>query len=655
LRQEGLLLSVAMYSTPRPSPCQASIGTPWRVSAASRRQRSTHSPGAASADSLDGAGAPPPSVVAGAGVTGVPGSPRRRTQSTTHRPVHLYTTARQCRDPRPVGDKAYAAQCARNVVEVLRFHGYPRPLSHEKLLKDPSTRDFFDIFRFLLSQLDPQLEMEGKAEDEVPVIMRRLRYPVEVIRSKLQAISGPNTWPQLLAVLDWLTMLVRITDDVIEPVAACQLGLPDVSDVELQDVADHQLLQSMHENYIQYLSNKDDNPEEERMQHIYDERISALRGEIDRLQQQHAAMEQRLQEFHREHERLLELQKEPVQLEEEAEKLRGQIQTTDARVHQLEEQIAHVEADEATHLKALEELCVNMNRLKEQVESQPFSKKDIERLKCERNQLRQVYADLQADVEKVDQDIWELGMKDANCAEAIGRQLRKVNETAELLASELSATPTGHQQKPQDFAVRVELGGPIDDLPKQQDFEALQQAAQQAASVYTEVVQAEETALHGLVEEQRVVQEELCSREREGRRLKLRLEQLQAMREEHRAWSAEQLDDAQRTTEATEDSVHAVALGGSCAPSLRDAAEVDRLRMLINEEKTRFLAAKAQLQEQIHRDDEKFDKHRSRVIQELGSYEQTTRELLDIAAAAVQEDELAHARYSTGAGALGGA
>ena len=32
-------------------------------------------------------------------------------------------------------------------------------------------------------------------EDEVPAIMRRLKYPVEVNRSKLQAISGPNTWP----------------------------------------------------------------------------------------------------------------------------------------------------------------------------------------------------------------------------------------------------------------------------------------------------------------------------------------------------------------------------------------------------------------------------------------------------------------------------
>mmetsp|Transcript_43461 Transcript_43461/g.86271 ORF Transcript_43461/g.86271 Transcript_43461/m.86271 type:complete len:640 (-) Transcript_43461:207-2126(-) len=639
-----------MYSTPRPSPCQASLGTPWRASAASRRQRSTHSPGAASADSMDGAGAPPASAAAG-----VSGSPRKRTPSTAARPVHLYTTARQCRDPRPVGDKGYAALCARNVVEVLRFHGFPRPMSHEKLLKDPSTRDFFDIFRFLLAQLDPQLEMEGKAEDEVPVIMRRLRYPVEVIRSKLQAISGPNTWPQLLAVLDWLTMLVRMTDDVIEPVAACELGLSDVSDVELQDAADHQLLQSLHENYVQYLSNKDDDPEEERMQHIYEERISALRGEIDRLQQQHTGMEQRLEEFQREHERLLELQKEPAQLEVEAEHLRAQIHSTDVRVQQLEDQIAQIETDEAVQLKTLDELRSNLERLKVQVESQPFSKRDIERLKCERSQLRQVHADLQSDVEKVDQDIWELGMKDANCAEAIVRQVRRVNETAESLASELLADVVGEQQKPRDFAVRVNLDGPIDGLPTQQDFDALQHATQQAASVRTEVAQTLETALHGLVEEQRVVQEELLSREREGRRLKLRLEQLHAMREEHRTWSAEQLDDAQRTTEATEDSVHAVPLGGSCAPSLRDAAEVDRLRMLINEEKIRFLAEKERLREHVHRDEEKFETHRSRVIQELSSYAQTTRELLDSAAAAVQEDELAHARYSTGAGALGGA
>ena len=42
------------------------------------------------------------------------------------------------------------------------------PKATHKLLKDPSTKEFFDIFKFLIALLDPQMEVEGKIEDEVP-------------------------------------------------------------------------------------------------------------------------------------------------------------------------------------------------------------------------------------------------------------------------------------------------------------------------------------------------------------------------------------------------------------------------------------------------------------------------------------------------------
>lgn len=45
--------------------------------------------------------------------------------------------------------------------------------------------------------------------------------------------------------------------------------------------------------------------------------------------------------------------------------------------------------------------------------------------------------------------------------------------------------------------------------------------------------------------------------------------------EEYREWSALQIEDAQKTTEATEDAVHEISIG-SAAPSLRDAAEAPR-------------------------------------------------------------------------------
>jgi len=559
----------------------------------------------------------------------------------TARPLRVVPVVRHSRDPRPIGDKGFATQCARNIVELLVSHGFGKTISHEKLLKDPSTRDFFEIFRFLMGQIDPRFEMEGKLEDEVPVIMRRLKYPVEVNRSKLQAISGPNTWPQLLAVLDWLVMLVRITTDLIEPVALCELGLSDAGDAE-HDIADHQLLQSLHENYVQYLGNNDENADEERLRHVYEERLAALRGEIERLQTQHEGMDVRLHDLRTEHERFLELQREPALLELEAEKLRGTIQCTEAQVQQLEHEISLAEADEGTCCCDLDDLQSTIHRLMEQVEKQAYSKKDIERLKCERSQLKHVHQDLRTDLEKVDQEIWELGMKESNWMEAIGRVLRMVNECVECLGT-----------KHEEFAVQMHFEGTGDALAMQ-DFEALCRAVQDFTASRAECSQVEEAALHSVHDDQRVVQEGLSERERECRRLKVRLEQLNKMREEYREWSAEQLDDAQRTAEATEDAVHAVAIGAP-TPSLRDAAEVDSLRIKLNGERIRFANEKAQLQEQIHRDDERFEDERLRIIQELDAYARVTKELLDDAEASIDGECTVYGlQFSARSGHLGG-
>lgn len=540
--------------------------------------------------------------------------------------------SRHSRDPRPVGDRHFTAQCARNVVELLTARGYSKTFSHEKLLKDPSTKEFYDVFRFLIAQLDPQLEVEGKMEDEVPAIMRRLKYPVEVNRSKLQAISGPNTWPQLLAVLDWLTILVRINDDLVEPLAACQLGLADMGEAD-RDAGDHQVLRSLHENYLSFLSGKDDSGDEERLRQIYTERIEALEAEIHRLENQQVEMEQRLQAFHGEHERLLELQKVPGQLEVEADRLRGAIQAAEHKVQSLEDETAAMEAQEAESQKEIEELQAKRAQLAEQVEAQAYSKRDIERLHAERNHLRQLFRDLKAEGEKADQEVWELNMQEKSRAEEIGRLVRQVNDAAESLGQALA----GEQADMFDLRVRVDLTEPSDALAAI-GFEEQRSRAQDAATQHEQALQNEEAAVHEVSEEQRIAQEELSEKERECRHLKTRLEQLTRIYQEYRDWSAEQLEDAQRTTEATEDAVHQISIG-SAAPSLRDAAEVDKLKLALAALQTQGAVEKAQLEEQIRRDEERLEEHRHLILRELESHAKATAQLCEDVETALAEDE----------------
>lgn len=520
-------------------------------------------------------------------------------------------------------------------MELLTARGYSKTFSHEKLLKDPSTKEFYDVFRFLIAQLDPQLEVEGKMEDEVPAIMRKLKYPVEVNRSKLQAISGPNTWPQLLAVLDWLTVLVRINDDLIEPLAACQLGLADMGDSD-RDVGDHHVLRSLHENYLNFLSGKDDSSDEERLRQIYTERIDALRAEIHRLETQHLDMNEQVNDFRAEHERLLELQKAPVHFEIEADRLRGIIQAQEQKVQHIEDEILAREAEEKEQLQEVEDLQASRAKLAEQVESQAYSKRDIERLQCERSHLRMLFKDLKAESEKAEQEVWELGMKENNRAEEIGRLVRQVNETAESLGQAL----TGEEADvfAHDLRVRVDLSEPSDALAAL-IFEEQRSRAQASALQHAEASQKVEAALHEVLEAQRVIQEELLEKERECRHLKIRHEQLARMREDYREWSAEQLDDAQRTTEATEDAVHEVSIGSN-APSLRDAAEVDKLKLALVALQTQGEHEKARLKEQIRRDEERLEEHRQLILRDLEGYAKATESLCDDVETALEEDDM---------------
>lgn len=508
--------------------------------------------------------------------------------------------------------------------------GYGKTISQERLLKEPSTREFFDIFKFLVLQLDDQLEIDGKIEEEVPVIMRRLKYPVEVNRSKLQAISGPNTWPQLLAVLDWLVMLIQLTEELIEPVATCHPDMPN-SD---QEGGDQQLLRSLHENYLEYLRGKDSRADEERLRNIYEERIAALRAEIERLREQHTATEQQLHEYRSEHERLLELQKAPAQLELEADRLRGDIQSQESRVQILEQEIALAEAEEQERAQELERHQAMIRELTEQVEGQPFSKKDIERLKSKRSQLSQVLHELRADVEKVDQEVWDLGMQESNRVEATSRLVRQTNEAAESLENTLAGDAGPILQ---DLRVRVDLTE-LSDTFEAQDLDGLRDTLQSISGKHKDAGQLEEITVQKLLEEQRVVQEELSESERQCRQGKVRLEQLTRQREEYEAWSAAQLEEAQRTTEAAEDGVHAVSIG-SAAPTLRDVAEIDKLRLVLNELQTQGANERAQLRQQIQREGEQFEESRRLVLGELKSYVTMTEALCQDVKAIVTEDE----------------
>lgn len=115
------------------------------------------------------------------------------------------------KDPRPIREKAFQLNCIKNLIGFLAKSGYDKPIS-QKILTAPSTKDFQQIFKFLYSQIDPTYEFGKKFEDEVPGLLKGIRYPYagDISKSSLLAVGSIHAWPSLLAMLNWIVELIMV-------------------------------------------------------------------------------------------------------------------------------------------------------------------------------------------------------------------------------------------------------------------------------------------------------------------------------------------------------------------------------------------------------------------------------------------------------------
>jgi len=105
------------------------------------------------------------------------------------------------------------ANCTALVNCCLLDHGCDRTIAPQ-FCDQPARRDFEHIISFLFRVALPNFEFTqgAKFEDEVPLIFRALRYPVNVRKASLQTVGAQHSWPPLLAALAWLTELINYSE-----------------------------------------------------------------------------------------------------------------------------------------------------------------------------------------------------------------------------------------------------------------------------------------------------------------------------------------------------------------------------------------------------------------------------------------------------------
>ncbi|KNZ58383.1 hypothetical protein VP01_193g5 [Puccinia sorghi] len=167
-------------------------------------------------------------------------------QASHHGVSSLLPTFQTFKDPRP-RDKKTIAHWQREVYEFLQERGYQEPLT-VKTLQTPTTKDFQNIFKFIIQCSDP-CHVWGiygkKLEDEVIPLLKSMGYIAydTLTKSGLQAPGSMHTWPQLLAILHWIVTTIKLRE---EAMSNDKLRLDPQVEPSLDDNRSEQLAATSH-------------------------------------------------------------------------------------------------------------------------------------------------------------------------------------------------------------------------------------------------------------------------------------------------------------------------------------------------------------------------------------------------------------------------
>ena len=119
-------------------------------------------------------------------------------------------------DPRRLKDASVRQQMAHELMEYLTHNNFEMESKHSlsaKSMTSPTQKDFNCMFQWLYHRIDPSYRFQKSIDQEVPVLLKQMRYPFEksIMKSQIAAVGG-NNWSTFLGLLHWMMQLARMMD-----------------------------------------------------------------------------------------------------------------------------------------------------------------------------------------------------------------------------------------------------------------------------------------------------------------------------------------------------------------------------------------------------------------------------------------------------------
>ncbi|TPX32146.1 hypothetical protein SmJEL517_g04699 [Synchytrium microbalum] len=394
------------------------------------------------------------------------------------------------KDPRPIRDKQWQANSIKQLVGFLQSAGYLQPIS-PKQLQAPSAKDFQAIFKFLLAQLDPSYVFQKKFEDEVPGILKGLRYPYadQISKSALYSCGSMHAWPSLLAMLTWM----------VELILACEQmdNNPDVEDGDPTGNPEKLFFDYLSKAYALFMAGSDNyDGIDQEMMADFDRKNEFVIQDVARLNQENEILKKELQDLTGTEAPIIRLDRENSTLTSDLVKFRQYLMQVDAKNIKLAETIIKLQDDIKTQELEMSALTGERNALQKTVDGQEISPQDVDRMTDQQEQLVKMLKAMNSKGDEVNKLVWE---------KEIGYQ--KTIDQLEKLADEYNALCYRVDISSSDptirFDLKLNLQAPKPELVPSADL------GNKVKPALTSL-QARYTALrHKLADEQSAIQESL--------------------------------------------------------------------------------------------------------------------------------------------------
>ncbi|KAI8936829.1 hypothetical protein NX059_006066 [Plenodomus lindquistii] len=276
-------------------------------------------------------------------------------------------------DPRRLKDASTRAHMAHELLEFLTHNNFEMESKHvlsNKAMTSPTQKDFNCMFQWLYNRIDPSYRFQKSIDQEVPILLKQMRYPFEksIMKSQIAAVGG-NNWATFLGLLHWMMQLARLMQ-------AYESGTYDDACFEAgYDVSgDRIIFDFLSDAYSTWLSAEDDDDDEEAQKRHMKPHIDTMakkfemanaqhHEQVELLEAEHKYLQDQIEELGKSGPRIQKLEEQIRILEEDRVKFENYNNSMDAKVKKyndrcqfLEKSIEEIEAELEASEKEQQEL-----------------------------------------------------------------------------------------------------------------------------------------------------------------------------------------------------------------------------------------------------------------------------------------------------------